>query len=89
MFERIKNWEHASLSQILYDLLTCYRIACTMQINEYSCESGAWIVIEISYQGQDYLIDGSRLDVVRRRLINWIDRQHIRDNVIKFLTERE
>ena len=82
---RIMRWEEYALSVILHDMLKAFSIATTTEMYEHACESGMWIIVTFEYKGRKYSVDGSRLDIVRKRLLKWIDENHIRD---EFLSEK-
>jgi len=70
------------LSSILYDLQKMFDISSKQEIYSHACESGVWINVRLKYNGKDYGVSGSRMDIVQKRLIEWIDRQRIRDDFI-------
>lgn len=84
MIDRVKNWDKLAPCVILYDLQKIYDIVSSMSFESGNCESGVWITIKINYKEKDYAIQGSRIDVVQKRLIDWIDNQGIRDVAMSF-----
>lgn len=86
ILKRIPEWEKHPLSTVLWDLQKGFSIESKMEIASHSCESGVWINVHLRYDNRRFVVNGSRLDIVSRRLIEWIDRQGIRED---FLPEEE
>lgn len=82
IFDRIKLWQTASLSLVCNDLIE-FGYYCTIEYRPHDCESGKWISVTIEKDGKKWGgIGGSRLEIARNRLVEWIDRQGIRDSFI-------
>ena len=45
-----------------------------MEIENYDCQSGIWIRVFLTYERRDYIADGSRIDVVKPRLMKLVRR---------------
>lgn len=82
ILDRIKVWQTASLSLVCNDLLEM-GYECTIEFKPHNCESGKWISITIEKDGKKWGgIGGSRLEIARNRLVEWIDRQGIRNSLM-------
>jgi hypothetical protein len=82
ILDRIKLWNTASLSLVCNDLLEM-GYCCTIEYRQHNCETGKWISITVEKDGQTWGgIGGSRLEIARNRLVEWADRQGIRDSFI-------
>lgn len=80
ILDRIKLWEKASLSLVCDDL---FEMGYFCTIAYELLPNGKWISITIEKDGKKWGgIGGSRLDVARNRLVEWADRQGIRDFLI-------
>lgn len=84
LLERIADLRNQPLSQVIFNIQKwsdeTERI--TFEIDDHPrCESGIWIVVNLYMKnGKRYIIDGSRLDVVKKRLIDHMDRNGIWDS---------
>lgn len=79
IIERIPLWQAAPLSLVCNDLLEM-GYCCTIEFRPHNCESGKWISVTIEKDGQKWGgIGGSRLEIARNRLVEWADKQGIRD----------
>lgn len=86
ILERIPQWEKCSLDIIASDLIEL-GYSCTINLQKHNCESGKWIDFSVwndTMTTKITTVSGSRLGIVRERLIKWIDKQGIRD----FLKEK-
>lgn len=82
ILDRIRAWETASLSLVCSDLLDM-GYECTVEFRPHNCETGKWISVTVEKDGQKWGgIGGSRLEIARKRLIEWADRQGIREFLI-------
>ena len=82
ILDSVKVWNTASLSLVCNDLLEM-GYECTVEFRQHNCETGKWISVTVEKEGQKWGgIGGSRLEIVRNRLVEWADRQGIRDAII-------
>lgn len=82
ILDSIKVWNTASLSLVCNDLLEL-GYECTVEFRPHQCETGKWISVTVEKDGQKWGgIGGSRLEIARNRLVEWADRQGIRDAII-------
>lgn len=82
ILDSIKVWNTASLSLVCNDLLEM-GYECTIEFRPHNCETGKWISVTVEKDGQKWGgIGGSRLEIARNRLVEWADRQGIRDSFI-------
>lgn len=80
IFDRIKLWQTAPLSLVCDDL---FEMGYCCTISYELLPNGKWISIAIEKDGKKWGgIGGSRLEVARNRLVEWADRQGIRDFLI-------
>lgn len=49
----------------------------TMEARRHDCESGIWININFELKGQKYNIGGSSIDIVKQRLIGFLDKHQL------------
>ena len=76
---RIQNFEKMPLSQMLVDMQDAWKIPSVTTVEPHNCESGMWITVTLSFEGEKYHLDGSRLSVVRDRICEWIDTHGLRN----------
>lgn len=76
---RLKNLHLLPLSQLLVDMQRVWDIETTTEISGHSCESGMWVRVKLNHEGKTTIIDGSRLDVVKKQIIEWVDQKQLRD----------
>lgn len=82
ILDSVKVWNTASLSLVCNDLLEL-GYECTVEFRPHNCETGKWISVTVEKDGQKWGgIGGSRLEIARNRLVEWADRQGIRDAII-------
>lgn len=83
--EDFYNWEKMSISNIISLMVKWFGITSVrMEVFERAnVESGVWWEIEFEKDGQKHFANGQRMDVVRRRLIESLDRLNIRENYLK------
>ena len=80
ILDRIKLWQTASLSLVCDDL---FEMGYYCTISYELLPNGKLISIAIEKDGEKWGgIGGSRLEVARNRLVEWADRQGIRDFLI-------
>jgi hypothetical protein len=80
-FEDITKFEKQSLSQLLVTLQKWFPETINnpvMEVRQHNCESGIWISIDLKMKGKKYNIGGSRIDVAKRRLIEFLDKHQLR-----------
>lgn len=82
ILDRIKLWKISPLSLVCNDLAE-FGYYCTIEYMPHNCESGKWISITIEKDEKKWGgIGGSRTEVARNRLLEWIDHQGIVDSFV-------
>jgi len=76
------NWEKMGLQYIVYLMVKwfLYDTVNIETIGRVDVESGIWITITVKKEDKEWLISGQRVDVVHRRLIEFLDSQNIRQD---------
>lgn len=70
-----ETWHAASLAVILALLVKYHGFSqVRMEVTEHSCESSVWFRIFYTFEGNNYMSDGSRVDIVKKRLIGRVRR---------------
>jgi len=82
--EDFYNWEKMSISNIIHLMVKWFDIDhVEMWVSQRNnVESGVWWNIKFEKDGQNYYADGQRMDIVRRRLIEQLDRLEIRKDYL-------
>jgi hypothetical protein len=76
VFEEIENFEKQSVSMIIYNLIKWYMVD-RIEMETYSrpeVESSVWIQLRITVKEKSWYVEGQRLDIVKRRLIEWFEK---------------
>lgn len=78
VFDKIENFEEQGIMTIAYNMVKWF---CFDEVNvdfqpRDNVESGMWITVKIQINSKTYYIVGQRIDVVHRKLVQWI-RLHI------------
>ena len=76
IFEEIENFDKQPVSMIIYNLIKWYMVD-KIEMETYSrpeVESGVWIQLRITVKEKSWYVEGQRLDIVKRRLIDWFER---------------
>lgn len=74
----IEKFEDQSLQVIAWNMCKWF-LFDSVNINcegRAAVESGIWITVKVEINGKTIHIDGQRIDIVKRRLIEWL-RKHI------------
>lgn len=80
IIDRIQNFEDQPLSQIIYNMIKWYNYD-SVEMHTHAranVESGIWISLQIHKELKTWYVDGQRLDIVKRRLIEFLDKQGAR-----------
>ncbi len=80
MLDQIINFESQSLSSIVYNMVKWFEFdgVNTETWRRDNVESGVWISVSIRKGEKTWHVDGQRLDIVKRRLIEFLDKQKVR-----------
>lgn len=80
ILDKIIDFESQPLSQIIFNMIKWFEFdgvnAETWARN--NVESGVWISLHIRKGEKTWCVDGQRLDIVKRRLIEFLDKQKVR-----------
>lgn len=73
--DKIKDFENQTLATITYNLIKWFAVDSIETTNSYrhTVESRVWIQMKISMKDKDWYIDGQQPDIVKQRLIKWIN----------------
>jgi len=81
--EDFYNWEKMSISNIISLMVKWFDVeSVKMEVNKSNVESGVWWTIEFEKGCKKYFVNGQRTDIVRRRLIEQLDRLDIRKDYL-------
>jgi hypothetical protein len=81
--EDFYNWEKMSISNIISLMVKWFDVeSVKMEVNTANVESGVWWIIEFEKGNKKYFVTGQRTDIVRRRLIEQLDRLDIRKDYL-------
>jgi hypothetical protein len=90
--EKFYNWEKMNITFIIHLMVKWFDFqSVQMEIRERpDVESGMWIDIKIEKHNPEglWFVSAQRLDIVHRRLIEFLDRQNIREEYLKELNTK-
>lgn len=74
------KFEDQPVSQIIYSMVKWMGFDDVEMnaVGKAAVESGVWVLIRIKKGKKVWWIDGQRLDIVKRRLIEFLDKQKVR-----------
>ena len=85
--EKYYNWEKMNVAYIIHLMIKWFNFQLVqMEVRERpSVESGMWYDIKIERHNPEKLwfVSGQRLDIVHRRLIEFLDSQNVREDYLK------
>jgi hypothetical protein len=73
VLDDITDFERQPVSAIIYNLIKWFDVdRIEMETSSRpNVESGVWIRLRITIKDKTWYVDGQRLDIVKRRLIEW------------------
>lgn len=82
--EDFYKWEDKSISNIIYLMVKCFGFGGVKLelIQRDNVESGVWWEVEFERDAQRYFVNGQRMEIVKRRLIEQLDRLDIRKDYL-------
>lgn len=78
VFEKLEDFESQSLGIIAFNMCKWFMFD-RVNVNyepRNSVASRMWITVEMEIDSKTYMVDGQRVDIVKRRLIEWL-RAHL------------
>lgn len=74
--DKILDFESQPVSAITYNLIKWFNVdKIEMETSSrLNVESGVWIQLRITIKDKTWYVDGQRLDIVKRRLIEWYNK---------------
>lgn len=82
ILNKIMDFESQPLSSIIYVMVKWFqfdRVQQDIKVRS-DVESGVWINLKIEQQGREWHISGQTNEIVKRRLIEFLDEQKVRSN---------
>lgn len=75
-FEKLYDFESQSMQGIIFNMIKwLYFDSVDMECKSRSdVESRVWITIKIQKDGNTWYVDGQRNDIVKKRLIEWLEK---------------
>lgn len=79
VFDKIKDFESQPLSQITFNMVKWFNFDTVSTDISYraNVESTVWISIKIVKGEKTWYVDGQRIDIVKRRLIEFLNKEII------------
>lgn len=79
------QWEYMALSSIIWLMIKWFNFDSVEMETEYrkDVESGVWISLKIVQGNVANYITGQRPDIVKKRLIEYLDSKNIRETYLK------
>lgn len=77
ILDKIMDFEGQPLSQITYNMVKWFDFDCVDISTSYRAdvESRVWISIKIIKKESTWYVDGQRIDIVKRRLIEFLNKE--------------
>lgn len=81
VIDNLTKFEEQPVSHVIYNMIKWFNFD---QVEMNTCvrdevESRVWMTLKIQKADKTWYVDGQRLDIVKRRLIEFLDNQKVRD----------
>lgn len=77
IFEKLQDFESQTLSQITYNMIKWFNFEEIEHTTKFrpNVESGVWISLKIVKGQTTWYVDGQRIDIVKKRLIEFLNKE--------------